>query len=72
MTRFPLEPRQFGSTAPSVFENELADVIEETFARGVHDLPGIVASLNLSRVRPPDGAGWTEERFLATVKRLGG
>jgi len=67
----PLEPRQFGAADPSPFENELADVIEEAFTRGAHELPALVAALNASRVRPPDGGAWTEEKFTSLVAELG-
>lgn len=70
MTRFPLEPRQFG-VAATAWENELADVLEEAFAGGTHDLAGVVAALNQSRVRAPDGSAWTEGSLAAILARLG-
>ena len=73
MIRGPLrvEPRQFGTPNPSAWENELADVLEETFAQGTHDLAGVVVALNRSRVRPPAGGTWTEGAFQAVMKQLG-
>jgi hypothetical protein len=71
VSRHLLEPCQYGTAEPTVFESELADVIEETFAQGVRDLAGLVAALNGSRVRPPDGGIWTDERFRAIVRDLG-
>ena len=71
MSRHPLEPRQHGTAEPTVFENELADVIEQTFARGVHDLAGLVAALNLSRLRPPGDSAWTEATLASILHRLG-
>ena len=65
------EKRQLATAEPSAWENELADVIEATFAAGIHDLPGVVAALNKSRVRASDGNLWTEANFQAAVKRLG-
>jgi hypothetical protein len=67
----PIEPRQFGTAAPSAFENELADILEDAFGRGVHDLAALVATLNASPVRPPDGAAWTEDNFKAILHELG-
>jgi hypothetical protein len=66
------EPRQFGTEAPSAWENELADTIEAAFAAGIHDLAGVVGALNAARVRPPDGAAWTAESFTTLMRRLGG
>lgn len=65
------EPRQYGKPEPTAFENELADIIEESFARGIHDLGGLVAALNGSRLRPPDGTAWTEATLASILRRLG-
>ena len=70
MTRFALEPRQFAVEA-TAWETELADVLEETFARGTHDLAGIVEALNRTRVRAPEGGAWTEASLRITLARLG-
>ena len=66
-----LEPRQFGTAEPTIFENELGDLIEEAFARGVHDLGGLAAALNASRVRPPEGGSWNEANLQAILRQLG-
>jgi hypothetical protein len=66
-----LEPRQFGTPEPSPWENELADVLEATFAAGVHDLDGVVAALNASRVRAVDGGAWSADSFKHTMRKLG-
>jgi len=71
MTRFPLEPRQF-AVEPSAWENEFADALEAIFARGTQDLGDIVAALNATRLRTPDGQAWSEHAFRATLARLGG
>jgi Recombinase-like helix-turn-helix domain len=70
VNRLLLEPRQHGTAEPTVFENELGDVMEETFARGIHDLGGLVAALNRSRVRPPDGTAWTEPTLASILRQL--
>jgi hypothetical protein len=71
MSRLILEPRQHGSVDPSPFETDLADLVEESFTRGVHDLPGLVAALNASPLRPPGASAWTEDGFKAVLRELG-
>ena len=56
---------------PSAYENALGDALEAILGAGVHDLSGIVAGLNAAGVRAPDGAAWSEESFMAEMKRLG-
>ena len=53
------------------YELALADTLCEILAHGSHDLPSIVEGLRTSDLEPPDGSGWTEEAFLAEIKRLG-
>jgi hypothetical protein len=53
------------------YEHALADEIEAVFGSGVHNLPGLVAALNETGVRPPNGADWTAESFTAEIARLG-
>ncbi len=71
MTELYLNPHQAQTVAPTQWENDFADVIEATFARGIVDLAGVVAALNATNVRPRDGGEWTEARFTATVAELG-
>ncbi|MEU6041402.1 recombinase-like helix-turn-helix domain-containing protein [Actinomadura sp. NPDC047616] len=66
-----LEPVQARAHEPTSYEEALADELEAIFGRGVHDLPGLVAALNETGVRPADGADWTEESFRAEIARLG-
>lgn len=47
-----------------------ADELEAVYARGVHDLAGVVAALNESGVRPATGADWTEATFTAELALL--
>lgn len=56
---------------PSPYETKLAAAIEEIFARGVHDLPGLLAELNGNGHQSPDGTPWTEASFTAEMHRLG-
>lgn len=53
------------------YEDAFADELEAVYARGVHDLPGVVAALNSGGVRPADGADWTEATLTAELARLG-
>lgn len=66
-----LEPVQSLRRELTSYEHALADELEAVFGRGVHDLPGLVAALNETGVRPPDGADWTTESFTAEIARLG-
>jgi hypothetical protein len=53
------------------YERQLATGLFDILSRGVHDLPGIVAALNGSNVRPPGGEHWTETIFSEEMQRLG-
>lgn len=66
-----LEPVQSRHRELTSYEHALADELEAIFGRGVCDLPGLVAALNETGVRPPDGAGWTAESFTTEIARLG-
>jgi hypothetical protein len=66
-----LEPRQVATAPATAWEDELGDMLEASFAAGVHDLDGIVARLNASRVRSPSGAVWTAEIFQMVLRDLG-
>lgn len=52
------------------YEDAFADELEAVYARGVHDLAGVVAALNETGVRPADGADWTVTTFTAELARL--
>jgi hypothetical protein len=41
------------------------------FTKGARELDEVVAGLNGTRVRPPDGGDWTPENFTALMKELG-
>jgi hypothetical protein len=57
--------------APTAFERELADALEEIFAAEIYDLAAVVGELNARGVKTEDGAAWTAEAFAAAMKRLG-
>jgi hypothetical protein len=70
--RFPyLEPHQTRTQAPTAWQQELANAIEGVFTKGARELDEVVAGLNGTRVRPPDGGDWTPEKFTALMKELG-
>ena len=62
---------QTRASAPSEYENRLGDALQEIFAEGIYDLPGIVAALNERGVGSAAGAAWTEGAFAAEMARLG-
>ena len=57
--------------APSNYEAQLTDALENIFGRDIDELPEIVAALNEHKVLTPDGTPWTEDSFQAEFKRLG-
>lgn len=52
------------------YEDAFADELEAIYARGLRELPAVVAALNSSGVRPADGTDWTESTFTAELARL--
>jgi hypothetical protein len=69
---FPyLSEHQSRTIAPTDWEMSLAGALEAIYATGTHDLDGVVAGLNNSRVRPRQGGSWTAETFTATLRDLG-
>ena len=65
-------PRQCRDWEETPYTKALGDALESLFDLNIHDLDGIVASLNEADVMPPDGGRWTAERFMAEMARLGG
>ena len=57
--------------APTPQESALAGTLIGILSRKIHDLPGIVAALNASPVRPATGEPWTEASFQSEIERLG-
>jgi hypothetical protein len=66
-----LEVHQTHPHPISPYETKLAGSIAEIFARGVHDLPGLIEGLNGLGLNAPDGGRWTEENFRSEMRRLG-
>jgi hypothetical protein len=62
---------QTRASAPTAFENRLGDALERIFADGATELAEIVAKLNASDVRAPEGAAWTEASLAELLGRLG-
>ena len=59
------------AVAPSAYEAALCQNLIQILSGKVHDLPGIVAALNQTDVRPAGESQWTEPLFCAEIKRLG-
>jgi hypothetical protein len=66
-----LSPHQTRLHEPTVWQQELANAIEGVFAKGALQLDELVAGLNASRVRPPNGGEWTEADLSAVLRELG-
>ena len=66
-----LNPHQARQRPPTPYEDLLGDAIERAFAAGIHDLDGLVAQLNQSGPRGPDGAPWSVSTFQAEMAHLG-
>jgi hypothetical protein len=66
-----LDPHQARERPPTAYESLLGDAIERAFGAGIHDLEGLVASLNRSGPNAPNGQPWTAESFQALMAQLG-
>jgi hypothetical protein len=66
-----LSPHQSRTHEPTTWQQDLANAIEGVFARGARELDELVAGLNASRVRPPNGGDWTADNFTAVMRELG-
>lgn len=66
-----LQPRQEQKRQPTSYESLLGDAIERAFGAGIHDLPGLVKSLNGQGATTPDGKPWTEANYAEVMKKLG-
>ena len=66
-----LSPHQSRTHEPTTWQQDLANAIEGVFARGARELDEVVAGLNASRVRPPNGGDWTADNFTAVMRDLG-
>lgn len=61
---------QTRSVAPTEYENQLGDALEQVFESGAEALPDVVAKLNEIGFRSADGRPWTEALFQEEMKRL--
>ena len=66
-----LNPHQARDREPDDYQNLLGDAIERAYAKGIHDLGGLVVSLNEAAVPAPNGQPWNAELFQREMKRLG-
>lgn len=66
-----LEPTQSRRRPLTSYEQAFADELEAIFGKGIWDLPGLVAALNETSLRLPDGGDWTEQNFTEEIARLG-
>jgi len=66
-----LNPVQTRTHEVTAWQQELANAIESVFTKGAKEIDEVVAGLNKTRVRPPNGADWTEESFTALMRELG-
>jgi hypothetical protein len=62
---------QTRATEPSAYENQLADGLEAAFSGGAQTPADIVVVLNARGLRTQAGEAWTEDAFLAEMRRLG-
>jgi hypothetical protein len=62
---------QTRAAAPTAYENMLADALEAAFEGGAKNPADIVRALNRTNFLAADGQPWTEEAFLAEMRRLG-
>jgi hypothetical protein len=66
-----LSPVQTRTHEPTPWQIELAGAIESVFSQGARELDELIAGLNGTRVRPPNGGPWTQENFTAVMRELG-
>ncbi len=65
------ETWQARTAPPTNYESLLGDSIERAFARGIHDLAGLVSYLNNAGPAGPNGEPWTEQTYQEQMARLG-
>ena len=66
-----LDPHQARERPPTAYESLLGDAIERAFGAGIHDLDGLVTSLNRGGPNAPNGQPWTSESYQALMAQLG-
>nr|WP_238262917.1 recombinase-like helix-turn-helix domain-containing protein [Cupriavidus pauculus] len=62
---------QTRAAAPTAYENALGDALEAAFEGGAKSPEDIVRAFNRAGLLAADGQSWTEEGFLAEMRRLG-
>jgi len=62
---------QTRAAAPTAYENALGDALQAAFDAGAESPEDIVRAFNTAGLLCADGERWTEERFLAEMRRLG-
>lgn len=55
---------------PTQYESDLGDALETVFESGAVELGDVVAGLNETDFRTPEGNHWSEERLAAEFKQL--
>jgi len=58
-----LQPKQAQYRTPTLYEDLLGDAIERAYAQGIHDLQGLVDSLNRQSTTTPSGEAWTVDNY---------
>ena len=59
------------NVSASQYEKDLSRALLGILSRKAHDLPGIVAGLNATEIRPEGASEWTEQVFVSEIERLG-
>jgi hypothetical protein len=65
-----LNSHQSRKREPTQYENLLGDALERAFAAGHWELAALIAQLNLTGPRAPNGETWSEALFLETMQQL--
>ncbi len=63
-------PWQTRMRPPTSYENVLGDALEHVFEGGATNLEEVVAALNASSLKTPEGASWTAQNYETTLARL--
>ncbi len=66
----PNIPWQNRLRPPTNYENTLGDALEHVFEGGATNLEEVVAALNASAFKTPEGQAWTAQRYEDELARL--
>ena len=61
---------QTRKAAPTEYENDFGDALEQVFDGGATELGEVVDGLNRIGLRTSDGAAWTAERLTTELRLL--